>query len=224
MRHSDRSSHQALEMTAPKRRRGKISGAFAIGALLAAGLSGCGSMKPVKYYQLTHPPMSTLGKSPSTADVSLLVRPFQTSHLYREDRIVYGGEGEELGLYEYQRWVEPPLELLQDALARGLRSSGNFRSVTKLRSDSNVDFSLIGHLYAFREVSTGGVVARLNFDVELIDVKIGKAIWRHTYNHDEPSSGKSVADVAAAMDKNVHLSVQEIHDGVLQALAEYSRK
>jgi len=224
MRLSDCKNPRILTMPAPGRGLGKVSGAFAIGALLAAGLAGCGSMKPVKYYQLTHPPTSTLGNSPSAVDVSLLVRPFQTSHLYREDRIVYGGEGEQIGLYEYQRWVEPPVELLQDALARGLRSSGNFRSVTKLRSDSNVDFSLIGHLYAFREVSSGGVIARLNFDVELIDLKIGKAIWRHTYNHDEPSSGKTVADVAAAMDKNVHLSVQEIHDGVLQAIANNSRK
>jgi ABC-type uncharacterized transport system auxiliary subunit len=93
-----------------------------------------------------------------------------------------------------------------------------------LRSDSSAEFSLIGHLYAFREVGTGGVVARLNFDVELMDLKLGKAIWRHTYNHDEPSSGKTVAGVATAMDKNVQLSVQEIHDGVLQTLANYSRK
>jgi ABC-type uncharacterized transport system auxiliary subunit len=211
-------------MPAPGRRLGKIGGAFVIGALVAAGLSGCGSMKPVKYYQLTHPPTSTLSNSPSPLDATLLVRPFQTSHLYREDRIVYGGEGEEVGLYEYQRWVEPPVELLQDALARGLRSSGHFRSVTKLRSDSSAEFILLGHLYAFREVSTGGVVARLNFDVELMDLKLGKVIWRHTYNHDEPSSGKTVAGVAAAMDKNVQLSVQEIHDGVLQALADYTRK
>jgi ABC-type uncharacterized transport system auxiliary subunit len=181
-------------------------------------------MKPVKYYQLTHPPASTLGNSPSQVDASLLVRPFQTSHLYREDRIVYGGEGEEVGVYEYQRWVEPPVELLQDALARGLRSSGKFKNVTTLRSDTSVDFTLVGHLYAFREVSTGGVVARLNFDVELMDLKVGKAIWRHTYNHDEPVSGKNVADVAAAMNKNVQLSVQEIHDGVMQSLANYSRK
>ncbi len=224
MRLSDCNNPRKLGMPAPGRRLGKISGAFAIGALLAVGLSGCGSMKPVKYYQLTHPPTSTLGNSPSPVDASLLVRPFQTSHLYREDRIVYGGEGGQVGLYDYQRWVEPPVELLQDALARGLRSSGHFRSVTTLRSDSSVEFSLIGHLYAFREVSTGGVVARLNFDVELMDLKIGKAIWRHTYNHDEPSSGKTVADVAAAMDKNVQLSVQEIHDGVLQAIANYSGK
>jgi len=223
MRLSDCSTYQTAALLAP-RRLGKINGAFAIGALLTAGLSGCGSMKPVKYYTLTHPPTSTLSNSPSVTDVSLLVRPFQTSHLYREDRIVYGGEGAEVGLYQYQRWVEPPVELLQDALARGLRSSGHFKSVTTLRSDSSAEFCLLGHLYAFREVSTGGVVARLNFDVELMDLKLGKAIWRHTYNHDEPSSGKTVASVAAAMDKNVQLGVQDIHDGVMQALANYSRK
>ncbi|HEV2196476.1 MAG TPA: ABC-type transport auxiliary lipoprotein family protein [Candidatus Acidoferrum sp.] len=223
MKLTHRSTLQTPAMPA-RRRLGKISGAFALGALLAASLSGCGSMKPVKYYQLTHPPTTTLAGSPSAMDVSLLVRPFQTSHLYREDRIVYGGEGEQVGVYEYERWVEPPVELLQDALARGLRSSGHFRNVTTLRSDSSVEFSLIGHLYAFREVSTGGVVARLNFDVELLDLKAGKVVWRHTYNHDEPSSGKSVGDVAAALNKNVQLSVQEIQDGVVQTLANYQHK
>ena len=224
MRLNDCNSPRKVGMPAPCRRLGIISCAIATGLLLAAGLSGCGSMKPVKYYTLTHPPTSTLGNSPSPMDATILVRPFQTSHLYREDRIVYGGEGEEVGLYQYQRWVEPPVELLQDALARGLRSTGHFKSVTTLRSDSSAEFCLLGHLYAFREVGTGGVVARLNFDVELTDLKLGKVIWRHTYNHDEPSSGKTVAGVAAAMDKNVQLSVQEIHDGVMQALANYSRK
>lgn len=214
-----------LELAKPSRnlRLAKLYGALAA-SLLAAGLTGCGSIKPVKYYQLNHPPTAALSGAQSPVDAAILVRPFQTSHLYREDRIVYGGEGEQLGLYDYHRWVEPPVELLQDALALGLRSSGHFRAVTTLRSDTSADFSLNGHLYVFREVSTGGVVARLNFDVELMDLKLGKVIWRHTYNHDETSTGKTVADVAAAMNKNVQLSVQEIHDGILQALADYSRK
>src|SRR5260221_9822250 len=93
MRLSDCNNSREVGMPAPGWRLGKISGAFAIGALLAAGLSGCGSMKPIKYYQLTHPPTSTLGNSPALVDATLLVRSFQTSHLYREDRIVYGGEG-----------------------------------------------------------------------------------------------------------------------------------
>ena len=224
MRLSDCTTSRNSASAAFSRRLGKVSGAFAIAALVTAGLSGCGSMKPIKYYQLTHPPTTPLAASQSPVDVSLLVRPFQTSHVYREDRIVYGGEGEQLGLYENDRWVEPPVDLLQDALARGLRSSGHFRAVTTLRSESGVDFVLIGQLYAFREVSAGGVLARLNFDVSLVDVKLAKAVWRHTYNHDEPASDKTVAGVAAAMNKNVQLSVQEIQDGVLQVVSTYSRK
>jgi ABC-type uncharacterized transport system auxiliary subunit len=224
MRKTDCGTHRILAAPLGSTHLVKLCRALAVAFLATIGLSGCGSMKPVRYYQLTHPPTATLAASQPPLDVSLLVRPFQTSHLYREDRIVYGGEGEQIGLYEYERWVEPPVELLQDALARGLRSSGHFKNVTKLRSDTSVDFSLIGHLYVFREVSAAGVVARLNFDVELMDLKAGKPLWRHTYNHDVPSSGKSVGDIAAAMDKNVQLSVQEVQDGVLQTLANYQRK
>jgi len=224
MRHSDRSTQLKPAIPAPSRRFEELFGALAAVVLFLAGLSSCGSIKPVKYYQLTHPAPSTLGPSQSPIDAAILVRLFQTSHLYREDRIVYGGEAEQLGLYENHRWVEPPVEMLQDALARGLRSSGQFKAVTTLRSDTGAEYCLNGHLYAFREVSTGGVVARVNFDVELMDLKLGAVIWRHTYNHDEPSSGKTVADLAAAMDKNVQLSVQQIQDGILQVLSSYSRK
>jgi ABC-type uncharacterized transport system auxiliary subunit len=195
-----------------------------VAALLAAALSGCGSIKPVRYYTLTHPPTNGLAESPGPLDVTLLVRLFQTSHLYREDRIVYGAETVQLGLYENDRWTEPPVELLQDSLARGLRSSGAFRAVTTLRSDASAEYYLMGQLYTFREVSGNGVAARLNYDVELMDLKRGKVIWRHTYNHDEPVSGKSVADVVAAMDKNVHQSVQEVQDGIVQVLSSYTRK
>lgn len=224
MRLSDCTTHRELSVPVPDKRFERVGKTLASVALLAVGLSGCGSIKPVKYYQLTHPPTTPLAASQSPVDAAVCVRPFQTSHLYREDRIVYGGDGEQLGLYDNQRWTEPPVELLQDALARGLRTSGHFRAVTTLRSDTSVDFNLTGHLYAFREVSTSGIVARLNFEVELTDVKLGRAVWRHTYNHDEPTAGKSVADVAAAMDKNVQHSVQEVQDGILQALSTYTRK
>jgi ABC-type uncharacterized transport system auxiliary subunit len=224
MRMTDCGTHRNLAAPAGSTRFAKLGEILAIALLAALWLSGCGSMKPVRYYQLTHPPTAALSASQSPLDVSLLVRSFQTSHLYREDRIVYGGEGEQIGLYEYERWVEPPVELLQDALARGLRSSGHFKNVTTLRSDATADFSLIGHLYAFREVGTGGIVARLYFDVELVDLKAGKPVWRHIYNHDEPSSGKSVGDIAAAMDKNVQLSVQQVQDGVVEALTNYQGK
>jgi ABC-type uncharacterized transport system auxiliary subunit len=193
-------------------------------ALLVAGLSGCGSSKPIHYFQLTHPPTTEISASQTPIDATLLVRMFQTSHLYREDRIVYGTDSVQAGLYENERWTQPPVELLQDALARGLRSSGQLRAVTTLRSDTSVDYYLTGQLYSFREVTGNSIVARLHFDVQLMDLKKGKMIWRHSYNHDEPSASKTVTDLVTAMDKNVHQSVQEVQDGIVQALTEYTRK
>jgi ABC-type uncharacterized transport system auxiliary subunit len=224
MRLIDCSSYRKEAMLGAFHRTARVFSSCATAALLAAALSGCGSPKPIKYYQLTHPPTTSLSGAPTTLDASLMVRMFQTSRLYREDRLVYGGEAQQLGVYETQRWAEPPAELLQDALARGLRSSGRLRAVTTLRSDTSVDYTLTGHLYAFREVSGNGIMARLNYDVNLMDARLGKSIWTHTYNHDEPVSGKEVADVVAAMDKNVQQSIQEVQDGIVQALASYSRK
>lgn len=223
MRLSDYSTHLSQARSGAAGGGLLLRTAAATLALLVAGLSGCGSMKPVRYYQLTHPPTTTVSSGQGPVEATILVRLFQTSHLYREDRIVYGAESVKLGLYENDRWTEPPVDLLQDALARGLRSSGLFRAVTTLRSDTSADYCLNGQLFAFREVDGKGIIARLNYDVELMDLKKGKVIWRHSYNHDEPSSGKTISDLVAAIDKNVQSSVQEVQDGIVQTLANYKR-
>jgi len=200
--------------------RRRLLGA-AVTALLLVTLAGCGSERPVKYYEINYPPpAATADASGGGVNASILVRTFMASHLYREDPIVYSTGPEEMGTYISHRWVEPPTEILQGALVRGLRAAGSYKSVTNLRSDSHGDYVLTGNLYDFKEYSgNGGIFAKLNFDAHLRDTKTGKTVWSHTYNHDEPSSGKEVAGVVAAMDKNVQMSVQEIQNG----LNEYFR-
>lgn len=221
---SESSNRQLESLAIPTRRRVWRWRASATFVLVSAALSGCGAPKPVHYFQLTHPPTTSLSASQTPLDAAILVRVFQTTHLYREDRIVYGTDSVEMGLYDNERWTEPPTELLQEALARGLRSSGQFRSVTTLRSQANFDYVLTGQLYAFREVTGSPVMARLRYDVQLMDVRQGKTIWRHSFEHDEASSGKTVTDLVLAMDKNVHQSVQEVQDSIVQAMTEYLRK
>ena len=172
--------------------------------------------------EISYPAVGPLKQEPLNS--TLLVRTFSTSHLYREDRIVYGSDSEQMGTYQNERWSEPPNEMLRNALVRELRSTGRFRNVTALRSDSNGDFLLTGHLYDFKEVSGNGIVARINFDVELRDLKAGKTVWTYTYNHDEPSNGKDVTAVVAAMDRNVQRSAQEVEAGIQQALVAYPVK
>src|SRR5258708_26301364 len=112
MRHSDCTTYRKLSFPAPAMRVVKTCAALAAYMFLIAALSGCGSIKPVKYYQLTHPPTAALAASPPPVDAALLVRPFQTTHLYREDRIVYVGERGPLGVYEKNHWTQPPRAIL----------------------------------------------------------------------------------------------------------------
>jgi ABC-type uncharacterized transport system auxiliary subunit len=167
------------------------------------------------------PPATTLDPSRAPIDAVLLVRLFQAPHLYREDRIVYGDSSNQMGVYENSRWAQPPIDLLQDALSRRLRASGQFKSVTTLRSDTAIDYYLSGHLYAFREVTGNNMAARLSYDVDLMDSRRGRSVWRHTYDYNEPVNGKTMVDVVTAMDRNVQRSTQEIQDGIVQALTNY---
>jgi len=187
-------------------------------SILLAALSGCGGAhKPIKYYQITYPTSGTM--APDAVDTVLMVRTFESSHLYLDDKIVYGMDSPEMGTYEYQRWVEPPVEILQDSLVRGLRASGRFKGVYTMRSDINGQFVLGGRLYDFKEVDGSTIVARLSYETRLRDRKTGLTVWNHVYNHDEPVSEKSINAFVLAMDKNVQRSVQEVQAG----LEEYFR-
>jgi len=181
---------------------------------LGLALSGCGGNRPIKYYQISYP--SASATNADVVDTILLIRGFDSSRLYLDDRIVYGFDSPEMGTYEYKRWVEPPVEILQDSLVRGLRASGHFRGVYALRSDINGDFVLGGHLYDFKEVDGSAIVARLSYEARLRDRKSGLTVWSYTYNHDEPVAEKTINAFVQAMDKNVQRSVQDIQTGLEQ--------
>src|SRR5260370_22427431 len=85
-------------------------------------VAGCGSARPIKYYQLSYPSTAP-PPSPDAINTTLVVRPFEASHLYLGDQIVYGFDSPELGVYQTQRWAEPPVEMLQDPLVPSLRST-----------------------------------------------------------------------------------------------------
>jgi ABC-type uncharacterized transport system auxiliary subunit len=141
-------------------------------ALMAAWLSGCVSAaRPAKYYQLTVPADAGVIEREDAVPVRLLVGGLITSHLYREDRIVYGNGPEQLGTYEYQRWAEPPTEMIQEVLLRELRASGHYRAVHVRRSNMPGDFAIRGHLYDFKEVDGSAPSTRVTLELEMRDRK-----------------------------------------------------
>jgi ABC-type uncharacterized transport system auxiliary subunit len=185
-------------------------------AVLCAIFNGCGATRPAKYYQLTVPSSGAADPPSDVFPVTIVMGPLLSSHLYREDRIVYSSSGPDMGTYEYQRWAEPPTEMIQQVLTRALRSSGRYRAVYALRSSIRGDYLLHGQLYDFKEMNGGAMSARLSLELELRDTKTGTTVWTHLYNHDEPVSGKKVSAVVTALDRNVQRASSEISAGLAQ--------
>ena len=119
-----------------------------------------------------------------------------------------------MGTYEYQRWAEPPSEMISDVLLRELQVSERYQHVYSLRSDSRGDYVLRGRLYDFREITGNGVAARVAFEFELRDSKTGATVWSRSYSHDEPVSGKDVTAVVAALNRNVQSGLSEVMGGL----------
>lgn len=193
-------------------------------ALMVGLLSGCSAARPSKYYQLTVPADAGAVEKADAVPVTLLLGQLATSHLYREDRIVYGNGAEQLGTYEYQRWAEPPTEMIQEVLLRELRSSGRYRAVHYRRSNMQGDFALRGNLYDFKEVDGGQMSARVTLELEMRDLKSGATVWTHYYTHDEPASGKDVPALVTALDKNVQRGVKEVVESLDQYFASHPVK
>jgi cholesterol transport system auxiliary component len=195
-----------------------VAGVF---LLVAMSVSSCGSARPISFYQLEIP-VTTPPTNTQSYPVSILLGAINSSPLYSQDRIVYGTEGEGMGLYLYQRWAEPPTQMIQEMLLRELRGGGKFREVYPLRSSVRGDYLLRGRLYDFKEISgSNSIVARVTFYLELRDTKNATTVWRYSYHQDEPVGGKDAAAVVAALDKNVTRGTREACSGIEQYFADH---
>jgi ABC-type uncharacterized transport system auxiliary subunit len=168
---------------------------------------GCGAARPSKYYQLNVPGDSVTAAASDPYRVTLMLGPITSSHIYREDHIVYSGNGGSIGTYQYQRWAQPPTEMIEEVLLRNLRSSNRFQDVYAWGSGVHGDYILRGRLYDFREVSTPALLARVTLELELHDARTGATVWSHFYTRDEPVAGKDVSAVVAALDRNLNQGI-----------------
>ncbi len=193
-------------------------------ALAVGALASCGATRPSKYYQLEVPAVAPAGGVPDAYSVSLLVGRLTAPHLYRDDRIVYRTGPEQLGTYQYHRWAEPPTEMLEAILLRMLRASGRHGTVQSLRSNARGDYIVRGRLFNFEELAGGALAARVAFEIELYEIKTGTTVWSQYYSHDEPVNGKTVADVVAALDRNVQRGLEQVTAGLDQYFSTHPPK
>jgi ABC-type uncharacterized transport system auxiliary subunit len=182
---------------------------------LTLSVSGCAKSKPIHYYTvgLTVAPTLTTSAHP----LSLLVGTIGGAYIYRNTPIVYRVGANEIGVYQYSRWAEPPVELVKNKLIRVLSASGDYQSVTSLGSNSDGQFVVRGRLYEFAEVDGANNIAGLvSMEFELYDRKSGKIVWTHSYSQSEPVQTKEVSAVVTALDANLDRGLKEVAAGLSQ--------
>jgi ABC-type uncharacterized transport system auxiliary subunit len=195
---------------------------YAVLVAVLEALSGCGGTRPTKYYVLDVPsPPTTQSSSTQLPVVSLLVARPITSHLYRDDRIVYGAGPVELGTYEFERWAQSPADMMQDLLVSYLRASKEYRSVLRPGSNAKGDFIVRSYLKSLYEVDKPDFVARFDIHIDVYDPKAGRTVWSGNYSHDEPIGSKTVSAVVEALGKNVRAGMQQLTSEMGQYFAEH---
>jgi ABC-type uncharacterized transport system auxiliary subunit len=183
-------------------------------SLLALGLSGCGSSKHIKYYTVQLPLAPT--RSTSAFPVSLLVATVTGPPIYRDSPIAYRLGTNEIGVYQYSRWVYPPVDMVKIKLLRILNESGDFQSVAGLGSATSGEYIVRGRLYNFDEVDGASINGQVSMEFELYDRKSGKVVWSHFYSQSEPAQGKDISAVVTALDTNLDRGLKEVAAGLNQ--------
>jgi ABC-type uncharacterized transport system auxiliary subunit len=187
-------------------------------SLIALLFCGCSSQKPIRYYSIqtsTAPPISN-----SQQSVSLVVGSLTGPDIFRASAIAYRVGANEIGTYQYSRWVEPPVQMVQSSLIRMLKASGNYQSVASLGSTSEGQFVVRGRLYDFEEVDGATISGLVSMEFELYDRKSGKIVWSHFYSQSEPVEGKEISAIVSALDANLNRGLKEVAVGLNQYFSE----
>lgn len=178
-----------------------------------APLTGCLGGRPIRYYTVTMPPSAL--PAAGVYPFSLLIGHISSPEMLQDQPIVYRSGQNEIGVYEYHQWAEPPAQMVKIMLIRRFRASGKFQSVATLGSSVQGEFVLHGRLYDFEEVDkNGSITALVSMEFQLFDRRTHKEVWSHFYSHVQPVQGKTIPDVVAALDDNLEQGLTEVESGL----------
>ena len=176
-----------------------------IAALLC---TACVSERPIHYYTLSYP-ATTAPASAKPDGLVLLVGHITTPEALDDGRIRYRSGPNEVGAYEYHRWVDRPGAMVRDLLVEILRDSGKYRQVQAATSAVAGDYLIRGTLFEFSEVDDPGIQSRVSLQLELVDKKTSGVVWEHHYKRDQPVNGKTMKDVVGSLDHNLQQVVTD---------------
>lgn len=170
--------------------------------LLVGGCLGRGDFTPIRYYSVDSLPVNVAPAARSWP-VPLGMRPFTAATRYR-DRILYRISAVEVGFYQYDRWVEPPEEMVMRVMTTALGASGLFRQVVAVDVVQLPAWILSGELIRFDEVrDTGGRRAECWLRVEVHQAHDERLLWADVLRATEPLAAETPEALAQAMNRAV---------------------
>ncbi|MGA2113137.1 MAG: ABC-type transport auxiliary lipoprotein family protein [Bryobacteraceae bacterium] len=181
-------------------------------AILGLLDAGCVDNRPVHYYTIE--PAAPPATSRAPAGPALVVGNISDLPEPQDNRIRYRFGSNEVGEYQFHRWIESPGSMISESLALALRASGKYRSVMESSSTAAGDYQLRGKLYEFDEVDRDSVQTCISLRVNLVDMKTRRVVWGDLVRHEEAVRGENVRDVVASLDRNLQAVVKETAEGI----------
>ncbi len=178
----------------------KLSRRLAAWALIAAaaGAVSCGSVPKTNYYSL-RVPAPPASQTPRTAAV-LGIERFGAPDALRNDKLVYYSSPNQVGFYEYHRWIADPASMLRDDVARRITQAGLFAEVQMLPARGESDYFLRGRVLHFEEVDhDGGVSGRAGLELTLVRGRDRHVLWSAARQAQSSTSGPGHAAVVEAL-------------------------
>jgi len=176
-----------------------------IGGLLCMG---CAAARPVHYYTI-QPAIQSAANPGTPEGLTLLVGDIVTPASLQDGRIRYRFGDNEMGAYEYHRWVAQPGSMVRTSLKRVLQGSGKYQRVLDAGSSATGDYLVRGKLEEFGEVDNASVQTVISLQMELVDTKTNRSVWDRLVEREEPVSSKTVGDVVQSLDRNLQHVVSE---------------
>lgn len=168
-----------------------------IGAAVLLATS-CGSIPPTSFYSLRVPAPPAAQAARSTAVLG--IERFGAADALRNDRLVYYSSPNQVGFYEYHRWVADPASMLRDDITVRIRQAGPFADVQLLPARADSNYVLRGRVLHFEEVDYEGAVSgRVGLDLTLVRVSDRQVVWSGSRVAKSAAVGQGHAAVVEAM-------------------------
>jgi ABC-type uncharacterized transport system auxiliary subunit len=182
---------------------------------LCVMLYACASAgRPIKYYRIEVPAAAAPSPAPGVFGVTLQIANIEAPAIMRDGRILYEVGANEVGTYEYHRWVETPDRMVQNSLIRLLRSSGKYQSIDRSITGAKPDYIVRGKIYEFAEIDKPAIYTRVSMEIELHETPSNRTVWSHVYSGEEKVDGKEMPNVVQSFDSNLRQRLTEIVNGL----------